>query len=134
MSEENILYLKYSVRSPQPTGITKYAYTRGAALPQTPLLALIRRESNALGFVVTVVVVAAVVVAAVVVAAVVVAAVVVAAVVVAAVVVAGCAMDRIDRMYSGQSLATVVVAVLVVAAVVVAAVTVAGRGNGRTSR
>ena len=30
--------------------------TRGAALPQTPLLALIRRESNALGFVVTVVV------------------------------------------------------------------------------
>ena len=37
--------------------------TRGAALPQTPLLALIRRESNALGFVVTVVVVAAVVVA-----------------------------------------------------------------------
>ena len=43
-------------------------------------------------------------------------------------------MDRIDRMYSGQSLATVVVAVLVAAAVVVAAVTVAGRGNGRTSR
>ena len=62
--------------------------TRGAALPQTPLLALTRRESNALDFVVTVVVVAAVVVAAVVVAAVVVAAVVVAAVVVAAVVVA----------------------------------------------
>ena len=30
--------------------------TRGAALPQTPLLALIRRESNALGFVVTVVI------------------------------------------------------------------------------
>ena len=30
--------------------------TRGAALPQTPLLALIRRESNAVGFVVTVVV------------------------------------------------------------------------------
>ena len=31
-------------------------YTRGAALLQTPLLALIRCESNALGFVVTVVV------------------------------------------------------------------------------
>ena len=31
-------------------------YTRGAALPQTPLLALIRRESNVLGFVVTAVI------------------------------------------------------------------------------
>ena len=30
--------------------------TRGAALPQTPLLALIRRESNVLGFVVTAVI------------------------------------------------------------------------------
>ena len=46
----------YAFSNDALTDYPHYILTRGAALPQTPLLALIRRKSNVLGFVLTAVI------------------------------------------------------------------------------